>query len=41
MVLSLFTVEEVQTLSLSLTVNESTSETSHDLLGLLVGLGLA
>ena len=39
--LGLLPVNKVQTPGLDLTVNEGTSEASHDLLGLLVALGLA
>jgi hypothetical protein len=38
--LGLLAVDEVQTLALDLTVNESTSEAGHELLGLLVARGL-
>jgi hypothetical protein len=41
MTLSALTVNEVQTAGLNLTVDEGTSETGHDLLGLLVARGLA
>jgi hypothetical protein len=39
--LGLLTVDEVQALGFDLAVDESTGEASHDLLGLLVALGLA
>jgi hypothetical protein len=41
LVLGLFLVNEIQTPGLDLTVNEGTSKSSHDLLGLLVALGAA
>lgn len=39
--LSALAVNKVQTAGLDLTVDESTGETGHELLGLLVALGLA
>lgn len=41
LVLGLLAVNEVQALGLDLAVNKSTRKSSHDLLGLLVALGLA
>lgn len=41
LVLDLLTVNEVKTPGLDLTVDEGTSETGHDLLGLLVARSLA